>query len=124
LARRWTSRVHVESLAVQEQLGRLSNKVQENLSGMAVVRAYTMEPAEVEAFRRLNDEQLGRTLRLARSQAVFSPLMGAIAGSGGLIVLSLGGGGGLQGGVALGGLLGLPGSLAYPAPPPPAVRLG
>ena len=39
LAKRFNSRVHVESLAVQEQLSRLSAKAQENLSGAAVVRA-------------------------------------------------------------------------------------
>ena len=59
----------VESVAVQEQLGALSAKVQENLTGMPVVRAYTMESREIDAFGRLNAEYLARSLRLARTQA-------------------------------------------------------
>ncbi len=113
LARWWNTRVHGESLAVQEQLARLSNKVQENLSGMAVVRAYTMEASEVEDFRRLNDEQLARTLHLARSQATFSPLMGAITGLGALIVLWLGGRAVVDGRISLGDFVAFSSYLAY-----------
>jgi ATP-binding cassette subfamily B multidrug efflux pump len=117
LARRGTARVHVESLAVQEQLGRLSDKVQENLTGMAVVRAYTMDAIEIEGFRRLNDEQLARTLRLARSQAIFSPLMGAIAGIGGVIVLWLGGRAVVEGRISLGDFVAFSSYLGYLAWP-------
>jgi ATP-binding cassette subfamily B protein len=74
LARRFNHRVEVESTALQEQLGALSAKVQENLSGMAVVRAYTMEAREIGAFERFESRvSRARGLRLARTQAAFSP---------------------------------------------------
>ena len=45
-----------------------SAKVQENLAGMAVVRAYTMEAGgDRRRFGRLNGEFLVRSLRLART---------------------------------------------------------
>ncbi|MBI4013022.1 MAG: ABC transporter ATP-binding protein [Candidatus Rokubacteria bacterium] len=113
LAKSWNARVHAESLAVQQQLARLSVKVQENLSGMAVVRAYTMETREVQAFRELNDEHLVRTLRQARSQATFSPLMGAIGGVGTLIVLWLGGKAVVDGRISLGDFVAFSSYLAY-----------
>ncbi len=91
LAKRFNSAVHRYSQAVQNQLGALSAKVQENLSGMSVVRAYTMEEREVREFSQLNGEYLRRSLRLARTQGTFSPLMGMIAGLGTLTVLWLGG---------------------------------
>jgi len=91
LARRFNHRVETESTAVQEQLGALSARLQENLTGMAVVRAYTMEAQEIEAFGRLNAEYLERSLSLARTQAAFSPMLGLISGLGGLIVLWVGG---------------------------------
>ncbi|MEK7363979.1 MAG: ABC transporter ATP-binding protein [candidate division NC10 bacterium] len=91
LAKRVNSTVHHQSQAVQEQLGALSAKVQENLAGMSVVRAYTMEAGEIRHFQRLNTEYLRRSLSLARTQATFSPLLGLIAGIGTLVVLWVGG---------------------------------
>src|SRR5262249_55402938 len=57
------------------------------------------------------------TLRLARSQAAFSPLMGAIAGTGGLIVLWLGGGAVIEGRITLGDFVAFSSYLAYLAWP-------
>lgn len=102
LAKRFNTVVHHQSQAVQEQLGVLSAKVQENLAGMTVVRAYTMETAEARHFQRLNAEYLSRSLRLARTQAAFSPLMGLIAGGGTLTVLWLGGKAVVDGRITLG----------------------
>jgi ATP-binding cassette subfamily B protein len=91
IAKRFIHQVETRSTEVQEQLGVLSAKIQENLGGMAVVRAYTVEAREIADFGRLNDEYLRRSLRLARVQAVSWPLMGLVSGIGGLIVLWLGG---------------------------------
>ncbi len=117
LARRFNHRVDVESLAVQEQLGTLSAKVQENLTGMSVVRAYTMEEREIDAFGRLNGEYLARSLRLARTQAAFSPMLGLISGLGGLIILWVGGTEVLGGRITLGSFVAFNGYLAYLAWP-------
>jgi ATP-binding cassette, subfamily B, multidrug efflux pump len=117
LARRFTARVHAVSLDVQEQLSRLSDKAQESFVGMAVVRAYTMETREVEAFSRLNDEHLRRTLRLARMEGAFSPLMGIIGGLGALIVVWVGGKGVVDGRITLGDLVAFASYLAYLAWP-------
>ena len=91
IAKRFIHQVAMRSTEVQEQLGVLSAKIQENLGGIAVVRAYTVEAREIADFGRLNDEYLRRSLRLARVQAVSVPLMGLVSGIGGLIVLWLGG---------------------------------
>ena len=117
LARRFNHRVETESTALQEQLGALSAKVQENLTGMAVVRAYAMEGREIGAFARLNREYLVRGLRLARTQAAFSPMLGFISGAGGLIVLWVGGRAVLDGRVTLGALVAFTGYLAHLAWP-------
>ena len=117
LARRFNHQVAVESTAVQEQLGALSARVQENLTGMSVVRAYTMEEREIDAFGRLNGEYLSRSLRLARTQAAFSPMLGLISGLGGLIVLWVGGMGVLEGRLTLGAFVAFTGYLAHLAWP-------
>lgn len=75
----------------QERLGRLSTKVQENLSGMMTVRAYRQEAEEEERFAELNEKYLEINLALARLQGVLFPFMGFAAGLGSVIVLALAG---------------------------------
>ena len=121
-ARRFSRTVNRQSTAVQELLGALSAKVQENLTGMAVVRAYTMEARENEAFGRLNGEYLRLSAGLARTQAGFWPLMGFITGLGTLAVLWLGGKAVMDGRITLGAFVAFNGYLAYLAWP--TVALG
>ncbi|MCI0548408.1 MAG: ABC transporter ATP-binding protein/permease [Candidatus Rokubacteria bacterium] len=102
LAVRFNHTVHAQSTAVQEELGALSARVQENLTGMAVVRAYTMEAAEIARFRGINREYLARSLALARTQASFSPLMALVSGLGTLVILWLGGRAVVDGRISLG----------------------
>jgi len=120
--KRFSHAVDEQSVAVQEQLGVLSAKVQENLAGMPVVRAYTMETREIESFGRLNAEYLVRNLRLARTQAGFWPLMALGAGIGSLVVLWLGGRAVVEGRITLGSFVAFNGYLAYLAWP--TVALG
>jgi ATP-binding cassette, subfamily B, multidrug efflux pump len=120
--KRFSHAVDDQSTAVQEQLGVMSTKVQENLTGMPVVRAYTMEAREIEGFGRLNAEYLDRSVRLARTQAGFWPLMSLVGGLGGLIILWRGGGGVIEGSISLGAFVAFNGYLAYLAWP--TVALG
>lgn len=117
LAKRFNSVIHIQSQAIQEQLGLLSAKVQENLAGAEVVRAYTMEAREVTEFGRLNKELLSRGLALARTQAGFSPLVGVISGVGTLIILWLGGKAVVDGRISLGAFVAFNGYLAHLAWP-------
>jgi ATP-binding cassette subfamily B protein len=117
VTRRYNTRAHIEALAVQEQLARLADKTQENLSGMPVVRAYTLGPREIEEFAGLNDEHLARVLRQTRTHGLFSPLLAIIAGIGGLAVLWIGGRGVLEGRLSLGVLVAFSGYVAYLAWP-------
>ena len=120
--KRFSHAVDEQSTRVQEQLGELSAKVQENLAGMTVVRAYTMETREIASFGRLNAEYLTRSVRLARTQAGFWPLMGLVGGFGALLILWLGGRGVMSGRITLGSFVAFNGYLAYLAWP--TVALG
>ena len=117
IAKRFNHDVEVRSTAVQEQLGALSAKAQENLTGMAVVRAYTMEEREIAEFARLNAEYRTRNLALARVQSVSWPLTGLVSGVGALIVLWLGGKAVVDGRISLGSFVAFNGYLAQLAWP-------
>jgi ATP-binding cassette subfamily B protein len=117
LAKRFNARVHTRTQAVQDQLSVMSAKVQENLSGMSVVRAYTMERREMAEFGRLNEEYLRRSMALGRVQAQFAPLMGLVAGIGTLVILWVGGKAVVEGRLTLGALVAFNGYLAHLAWP-------
>jgi len=117
VATRFNTTLHARTEAAQEQLGVLSSVVQERLSGMAVVRAYTMEASARAEFERANAEYLRRGLAVARAEAKFSPLTGLVAGTGLLIVLWVGGGEVMAGRLTLGALVAFNGYLAYLAWP-------
>jgi len=123
LARRFNAEVNTRTEAMQEQLGVLSGRVQETLAGMAVVRAYTLEPRMAAAFARENRALLDRSVALAAIQARFTPLMSLIAGVGVLIVLWVGGLSVTQGRITLGDLVAFNGYLAYLAWPTIALGL-
>ncbi|MFQ5514537.1 MAG: ABC transporter ATP-binding protein [Myxococcota bacterium] len=76
IARFFGRRLHASNLAIQEQLGALSTTVQENASGVLVVRAYGLEPRERERFECDNASLYRRQVRLAR---VTAGLRGTIA---------------------------------------------
>ena len=113
LARRFNLRVNERTEAAQNQLSVLSERVQEYVAGMAVVRAYTLEPRARADFGWANGEYLRLSLALARTEAGFSPLMGLIAGIGTLIVLWAGGRAVVDGRLTLGALVAFNGYLAY-----------
>ena len=84
------SAIHKRFEQIQAQLSEVSAVAQESLSGVRVVRAYRQEAAEVERFRRANEEYLRRNRLLIVLQGLFFPSMGFFLGLGSLVVLWLG----------------------------------
>jgi ATP-binding cassette subfamily B multidrug efflux pump len=73
-------RIHVRSKAVQDYFGDISARVQENLAGVRVVRAFTREDNELEVFKRMNHEYVNRNRSLIRLTATFYPALHALVG--------------------------------------------
>jgi ATP-binding cassette subfamily B protein len=84
-------RIHTLFARVQEQFAELSNRVQENLSGVRVVRSYAIEESELESFLALNREYVERNKILVRWTAAFHPLLQLLVGVGFAAVLWYGG---------------------------------
>src|SRR5438034_3423147 len=81
------SAIHKRFEDIQAQLSDVSAVAQEALSGVRVVRAYRQEAAEIERFRRSNEEYLARNRRLIMLQGLFFPSMSFLLGLGALVVL-------------------------------------
>ena len=84
-------RIHLLFQRVQSRFSSLSTRVQENLAGARVVRAYAVEEEEKRRFEGLNREYVERNRRLARWSAAFHPLLQVLIGVGFVAVLWYGG---------------------------------
>jgi ATP-binding cassette subfamily B multidrug efflux pump len=94
--------VHDRFEAVQEHFSDLTTRVQENLSGARIVRAYRQEAAEEARFAALNDEYLRRNVSLAHLNGIMNPSFGLLAGTGSAVVLGVGGTLAVQGTITVG----------------------
>jgi ATP-binding cassette, subfamily B, multidrug efflux pump len=90
---------------IQASLASLSAKVQENLSGVRVVRAYAQEEAEMRGFDEPNREYVSRNINLIRTWSMFMPSLQALIGTSFLIVLWQGGHRLVNGQISLGALI-------------------
>jgi ATP-binding cassette subfamily B protein len=90
---------------IQASLATLSAKVQENLAGVRVVRAYAQEEAEIRGFDEPNREYVSRNVKLIRTWSMFMPSLQALIGITFLIVLWQGGHLVLRGRISLGALV-------------------
>ncbi len=82
--------IHKRFEQIQAQLSEVSAVAQEALSGVRVVRAYRQEAAEIERFRRANEEYLRRNRQLVVVQGLFFPCMSLFLGLGALVVIWMG----------------------------------
>ncbi len=95
-------KIHRRFEEIQKMFSDISSRVQENLSGMRVVRAYAQESAEVAQFESLNQDYIRSNIALARIQGLFMPLLQALIGVTFLMVLWFGGRELLAGKITLG----------------------
>ncbi len=65
------SSMQKRSKSIQESYAAITNLVQENISGIRVVKSYTRESFEIERFKTLNKEYYHKNLSLGKLQALF-----------------------------------------------------
>jgi len=90
---------------IQAALATLSAKVQENLSGVRVIRAYAQEETEIKGFDQPNREYVAKNVQLIRAWSMFMPSLMSLSGTTFLIVLWQGGYRILDGQMSIGALI-------------------
>ncbi len=95
-------KIHHRFEAIQSMFSSISSRVQENITGVRVIRAYVQEEAELRRFASLNRDYIERNLKLVRDTGIFYPLLGALVSVTFLIVLGVGGSRVLNGQLTLG----------------------
>ncbi|MDE0481319.1 MAG: ABC transporter ATP-binding protein [Candidatus Poribacteria bacterium] len=95
-------RLHAHYERIQEAFSTMNTKVQENLSGVRVVKAYTLEENEVEHFKDLNQEFVNCNHAQIRLMSFFVPLFRFLPGIGIVVLFWLGGFHVIEGKITLG----------------------
>jgi ATP-binding cassette, subfamily B, multidrug efflux pump len=90
LVKYFGERIHIRFRSVQDYFGDISARVQENLSGVRVVRAFVQEKNEIERFRLMNREYVERNRSLIKLTATFYPGLHAFIGMMFVLVFFLG----------------------------------
>ncbi len=79
------------SLVLQQQLAVLTTRIEQNLRGARVVKAFAQEEAEIDAFGRENSDWFDLSARAAKLRSLNIPLMDLIANIGTVVIIWYGG---------------------------------
>jgi ATP-binding cassette subfamily B multidrug efflux pump len=83
--------IHERFERIQAMFSDITARVQENLSGARIIRAFAQEEAEINGFERDNTEYINRSLKLVRLMGMLWPTLETMLGVAIAIVLWVGG---------------------------------
>jgi ATP-binding cassette, subfamily B, multidrug efflux pump len=86
----FSDRLRKQQAAVQEQLSDISELIQEDISGIALIKIYAQEANERRAFAKKNQQLLTANLELAKIRNTLFPLIGGLANISSLVIIWLG----------------------------------
>jgi ATP-binding cassette subfamily B protein len=79
---RLISRINKQFRRIQEQFAGITSKVQENLSGIRIIKAYVQEDQEIVQFKELNREMIRRNIDIAKTHATMHSSIELLLGLG------------------------------------------
>ncbi|MBI1390011.1 MAG: ATP-binding cassette domain-containing protein [bacterium] len=100
-----TRRLHKVYRLGQEIYSDMAARVQENLAGIRVVKAFCQEEAEYKRFREINDRYLQNNVQQIQLRGKLFPFMKLVGGVGTVLILWLGGVRVIEGSMTLGELI-------------------
>ena len=107
LVRAFSERLKAQQVAVQECLSRLSDLIQEDMSGISLIKIYAQEQNEQQEFVNLNQKLLEANLRLAKTRNTLFPILGGLASLSLLVLIWFGGQAIASGAITIGGFVAL-----------------
>jgi ATP-binding cassette subfamily B protein len=105
LSREYGRAFHLRHRGVQESLAAMNATLQENVTGIRLVKAFAMEDREEEKFSRACGDYYRQNLAVSRTSAAFHAAIGLVAGAGVALLLYLGGRAVVRGELTLGGFV-------------------
>ncbi|MEB3217810.1 MAG: ABC transporter ATP-binding protein [Nostocales cyanobacterium 94392] len=86
----FSERLRKEQTQVQENLSDVSNLIQEDISGISLIKIYAQEQNERHAFGKQNQKLLKANLKLAKTRNILFPLIGGLVNISSLIIIWIG----------------------------------
>jgi len=83
--------IHSKFTKIQEKFAQLTTIVQENFSGIRVIKSYVREESEMKRYADNSMDYLKKNMNLVRTQALIMPILFLITGLSIIIVIWLGG---------------------------------
>lgn len=107
LVQLFSDKLRIKQLTVQEELSNISDLIQEDVSGISLIKIYAQEENERYAFRQANQQLLVANLGLAKIRNFLFPLLGGLASVSLLVLLLVGGGAIANGEISIGDFVAL-----------------
>ncbi|MFT3794258.1 ABC transporter ATP-binding protein [Flavobacterium sp.] len=86
-----STEINKRSTVFQQNLSKVSSFTQEIFSGIRVIKAYSLEEQHQKNMADLSEESKTKSMKLAKVQSLFGPLMIALIGVSNLVVIYVGG---------------------------------
>ena len=103
----FSDKLRSQQLAVQEELSNVSELIQEDISGISLIKIYAQEENELSAFEQKNEKLLAASLELAKTRSMLFPLLSGLASVSLLVLLKFGGGAIADGAIGVGDFVAL-----------------
>lgn len=84
-------KIHVRFRAVQQAFSALTDRVQENLSGIRVIKSFVQEDAEISRFDDATGDYVAKNMHMIKIWGLMAPMIQLISGISYLVVLGYGG---------------------------------
>lgn len=107
LVKIFSDKLRFQQLQVQENLSSISDLIQEDMSGISLIKIYAQEDNEKKAFREENQHLLGANLVLAKTRNIIFPILAGLASLSLLILLATGSGAIANGELTIGNFVAL-----------------
>ncbi|MCP4444186.1 MAG: ABC transporter ATP-binding protein [Myxococcales bacterium] len=98
-------RIYKSSRQVQAHLGALSSSIQEDLTGISIIKSYNLEENRAENFAKSSTALLHHNMALTKVRGQLVPTLGAVAALGTVVMLFVGGRRVIEGHITLGQLI-------------------
>lgn len=93
------------SRSAQQKLGEVSSSIQEDLTGVNIIKTNTLEAERASVFRTMSESLLRRNMTLTKIRGQMGPIFGGLASLGMVIILWVGGKAVITGRINLGQLI-------------------
>ncbi|MCS1351655.1 ABC transporter transmembrane domain-containing protein [Mechercharimyces sp. CAU 1602] len=87
---RYGKLTHQRFMKAQASFSDLNDKVQENTSGVRVIKAFGQEEAEKESFYRLSHDVVEKNMSVARVESLFAPTISLMVGTSIFLAIAVG----------------------------------